>query len=318
MVGAIAENFHAGSRSEYLAQYIFSSFGTAVAVPHHEDHGIDFFCTLTEKVGQLAWAKASYTVQVKSDLNPWVFKDGRSVEWLLDHPLPLFLGVVDKNTTTLRIYHTAPRFYVWGLGEHPNRLELIPTTETVGKSTEPALDYRFSLVPILAIDIAMLSDNDYWRNARNVLESWVEIESRNLTCIRAGLLGWEMPYKFETNTLPSGGRVTQWLSRPSEEQLVHCIRHLSQCLEFVGSQLGATGNFVAAVEAALLHKYLHQTFTSMFPKSEYYEPGLLAMFVGALLDKLPSERRKYAYSGIDDIQERLDAAIKDAFTSADE
>ena len=33
-VGSIAPNLHEGSRSEYLAQYVFSSFGTAVPVPH--------------------------------------------------------------------------------------------------------------------------------------------------------------------------------------------------------------------------------------------------------------------------------------------
>ena len=40
MVGAIAANLHEGSRSEYLAQYVFASFGTAVPVPHQEDTGI--------------------------------------------------------------------------------------------------------------------------------------------------------------------------------------------------------------------------------------------------------------------------------------
>jgi|SRR5450631_3507650 hypothetical protein len=134
MVGAIADNFHEGSRSEYLAQYVFSSFGTAVAVPHHEDHGVDFFCTLTERAGRMAWAKASYTVQVKSELKPWIFESAESVKWLVNHPLPLFLGVVDKATATLRIYHTAPRFYTWGQGDLPKRLEMTPMIETVGKS----------------------------------------------------------------------------------------------------------------------------------------------------------------------------------------
>jgi hypothetical protein len=101
-VGSIATNPHEGSRSEYLAQYVFSSFGTSVAVPHHEDHGVDFHCTLTEKIGKRSWAKASYTVQVKSQLKPWTFKSKESVEWLIKHPLPLFLGVVDKKTAILR------------------------------------------------------------------------------------------------------------------------------------------------------------------------------------------------------------------------
>jgi len=52
LVGSIATNLHEGSRSEYLAQYVFSSFGTAVPVPHQEDSGLDIYCTLLETDGQ--------------------------------------------------------------------------------------------------------------------------------------------------------------------------------------------------------------------------------------------------------------------------
>jgi hypothetical protein len=60
--GATVYGFHEGTRSEYFAQCILSAFGTSVPVPHPEDHGIDFYCTLTERIGQLSWAKASYSV----------------------------------------------------------------------------------------------------------------------------------------------------------------------------------------------------------------------------------------------------------------
>ncbi len=36
-----APNLHEGSRSEYLAQYVFSMFGTSVPVLHQEDYGLD-------------------------------------------------------------------------------------------------------------------------------------------------------------------------------------------------------------------------------------------------------------------------------------
>jgi hypothetical protein len=45
MTGAIAANLHEGSRSEYLAQFVFSSFGTSITVPHQEDSGLDIYCT---------------------------------------------------------------------------------------------------------------------------------------------------------------------------------------------------------------------------------------------------------------------------------
>jgi hypothetical protein len=59
MTGSIAANLHEGSRSEYLAQYVFTSFGTAFPVPHQEDSGLDLYCTLLEPQGKRAWPRAS-------------------------------------------------------------------------------------------------------------------------------------------------------------------------------------------------------------------------------------------------------------------
>ena len=112
VVGAIPANLHEGSRSEYLAQYVFASFGTVVPVPHHEDSGIDLYCTLTERLGQRAWPKAYFAVQVKSTMDPWIFNSADSVRWLIQHPLPVLLCAVDKTSARIRIYHISPRFYV--------------------------------------------------------------------------------------------------------------------------------------------------------------------------------------------------------------
>src|SRR5947207_910151 len=95
-VGSIAPNLHEGSRSEYLAQYIFSGFGTAVPVPHQEDTGLDIYCTLLERVGRRAWPLAYYSVQVKSTMDRWIFDGAESVRWIIEHPLPIFLCVVNK------------------------------------------------------------------------------------------------------------------------------------------------------------------------------------------------------------------------------
>jgi len=150
MIGGIAANLHEGSRSEYLAQYIFASFGTAVPVPHQEDTGVDLYCTLTERIGQRAWPRAYFAVQVKSTMDAWTFGDEQSIRWLIEHPLPLFLCVVDKCSARIRIYHTSPRFYVWSLPPLPSRLELVPTTESEGHCSQWEGGWTFSLsAPIL-------------------------------------------------------------------------------------------------------------------------------------------------------------------------
>src|SRR5437016_6085742 len=89
MVGALATNLHEGSRSEYLAQYIFASFGTSVPVPHQEDTGVDLYCTLTEVRGSRSWPRAYFAVQVKSSMDPWRLDGGESVRWVVEHPLAL-------------------------------------------------------------------------------------------------------------------------------------------------------------------------------------------------------------------------------------
>ena len=136
MTGSIAANFHEGSRSEYLAQFVFSSFGTAIPVPHQEDSGLDMYCTLLERDGQRAWPRAYYSVQVKSTMAPWVFGSPESVRWIIEHPLPIFLCIVQKPEARILVYHTTPRFAVWALPTHPNRLELIPGTDTKSNTVD--------------------------------------------------------------------------------------------------------------------------------------------------------------------------------------
>jgi hypothetical protein len=72
LTGSVAPNFHEGSRSEYLARFVFSVFGTAVPVPHQEDSGLDLHCTLlTPDDDQRAWPHGYYAVQVKSEMKPY-------------------------------------------------------------------------------------------------------------------------------------------------------------------------------------------------------------------------------------------------------
>src|SRR5262249_7829120 len=108
--GVVGYGWHEGSRSEYLAQFAFASWGTVAAVPHHEDFGIDLHCTLMERVGSLYLAKSPYTVQVKSNPDPLLF-EAHALQWLIEHPLPFFLCIVDKNSARLSVYHTLPRFF---------------------------------------------------------------------------------------------------------------------------------------------------------------------------------------------------------------
>ena len=134
MPGAVSYGFHEGSRSEILAQYVFGSWGTAVVIPHQEDHGIDLTCTLMERVGNRYLARSPYTVQVKSTMDPVVFEGKEAVRWVIEHPLPLYLCVVDKSSCRVSVYHTLPRFYAWALGLWPDHLEMVPEPVVPGQN----------------------------------------------------------------------------------------------------------------------------------------------------------------------------------------
>jgi hypothetical protein len=92
MPGAIATNLHQGSRSEYLAQYVFAAFGTAVATPHQEDYGLDLYCTLLEQQGNRGWPKGYFSVQVKSTREGWIFDNENAVRWLVEYPYRSFFA----------------------------------------------------------------------------------------------------------------------------------------------------------------------------------------------------------------------------------
>jgi hypothetical protein len=92
MPGAIATNLHQGSRSEYLAQYVFAAFGTAVATPHQGDYGLDLYCTLLEQQGNRGWPKGYFSVQVKSTREGWIFDNENAVRWLVEYPYRSFFA----------------------------------------------------------------------------------------------------------------------------------------------------------------------------------------------------------------------------------
>src|SRR5579863_2017210 len=87
MIGSVAANFHEGSRSEILADYLFSSWGTVSPVRRQDDYGVDLFCTLTERIDRRARVQDYFAVQVRSKEDSWKFNDPKSVKWLVEHPI---------------------------------------------------------------------------------------------------------------------------------------------------------------------------------------------------------------------------------------
>jgi hypothetical protein len=255
------------------------------------------------RVGKRFLARSPYTVQVKSSMDPVVFEGTETVRWLIEHPLPLFLCVVDKASARLSVYHTLPRFYAWSLGRWPDRLEMNPVPAVpgqAGRSPNWGGGYSFSLdQPILDFTINQMQDDAFWENARQVFEGWVELENDNLTRVRMRLLKCRMPMGYRTNEplKATGGWSEVSLLYPEAEQFDQTASRLKESLEWVGEQLLRRDDLAGATKAALLHRHLFRT-----------DSAILLSHVENDLNK-GLKRDSYVFAGVDYLADLLSDAL---------
>lgn len=265
MVGAVARNPHSGSRSEILADYLFSGWGTVTPVRRQDDYGVDLHCTLTKEVGQRSIVTDYYSVQVKSNDSPWTFESADQIKWLFAYPTPLFLACVDKNNGVLSIYHTMPRFLA-GFYPEPIRLELTPSTLDDGQCAQWMDGEQFSLsAPILRVSVGDFLVGERLAALRDVLQYWVSLDNHNCDLRRIGILRFRMPHRYRTNEVPDPtGFVEQGMLRPTPQQLARAVRTLLEVVDCVGAQLGACGDRSGALYAALLMRHLRTSRAADF------------------------------------------------------
>ena len=264
--GSIAINLHEGSRSEYLAQFVFSSFGTAIPVPHQEDTGIDLYCTLLEQQGKRAWPHAYYSVQVKSTTDPWVFNSPESVRWIIEHPLPVFLCIVQKSEARILVYHTSPRFAAWILPTHKKHLKLIPGIETKAKTVEGGWKEgeSFNLTaPILNFTIQDLLKLDSTISAiqvTKVLKYWIDYDVENLFRIKSGIHHFHVPYQYGTNSTDGSGGLIDMGGPFSDESLLRAQDRLKELLGLITTHYYSKGELERAMIYAMALRELCPVF----------------------------------------------------------
>jgi hypothetical protein len=255
--GWLTFNFHEGSRSEYLAQYVFSSFRTAIPVPHQEDTGLDIYCTLLEQEGRLAWPRAYYSVQVKSTMGPWVFNGRNSVRWFIEHPLPIFLCVVQKAEARVLVYHTTPRFSLWTMPELPERFELILGTETHAVTGQwPWIGPCTLAAPILNFTIPEILETAKILEVKSVLKFWINFDVENLVRIKNGIQQFVVPADYETNKTKNTARTTQGNWRFREDTFPLAKDRLTELLWLVATHCDYTDDMVSAVIYAMALRHL--------------------------------------------------------------
>lgn len=310
MVGAVARNFHTASRSEILADFLFSGWGTVTPARRSDDYGVDLYCTLTESVGQRSSVTDYYSVQVKSNDDPWRFESAEEVRWLFDYPTPLFLACVDKTKTVLSVYHTLPRFLA-GFWEPHSTLELVPTAEDEGDVVQWQESGRFSLsAPILRVSIDELSDHARMSALGAVFRRWVVTDSLNCDLARLGLLRFRMPYRYRVNEEPGDGFVEQGRWRPTKAQLDRAVVTLVEAVDCVGDQLRGNDDRVGALLAAMLLRHLRSTQMAALANEPRWNPGVSSALENNVADALNRARGSassapYLFAALDEVVQEL-------------
>ncbi|SRR6266568_5730853 len=310
MPGAIARNPHEGSRSEILADYFLSAWGTVTPVRRQDDHGVDLYCTITDPVGRRAVVSEYYSVQVKSTDDPWVFNSVEEVRWLLDYPTPLFLALVDKAKGQLSVYHTLSRFLAgfWGF---PPRLELAPTNLDEGQSVQWKDGTEFSLsAPILRVSLSNFLDQSTVAALLEVFRFWVRVDRENCNLRRMGILRFRMPPSYRVNTLPSSGTSEQGNLKPTDEHLDQAVATLCEVVDCVGHQLAATGDRESALYSLLLLHHLREKGRRASDRAPYSRMDLPSPFeceTCARLNEIQgsSTDAPYLFAGIEEVMRAL-------------
>lgn len=189
-------------------------------------------------------------------MTPWVFGSPESVRWIIEHPLPIFLCVVQKPEARILIYHTTPRFAVWALPTPPNRLELIPGTETKAHTVDWVTGETFQLkAPILNFTIQDLLDPDYRAEIARVLKFWIDYDVENLFRIKSGIHHFRVPHDYETNTT----KFTAWTGqggRFREESLLLAQDRLKELLGLIATHYFDKKDMISAAMFAMALRQL--------------------------------------------------------------
>jgi hypothetical protein len=261
--GAVAANLYQGIRSEYLAQYVFSMFGTVTRVPNEEDHGVDLTCTLTRRAGGRGEPYAYYSVQVKSAPDDWIFGGPGSVRWILEYPAPLLFCAVEKKAARFTVYQLTARFQAALMAELPEKLMMVPGEAGSTDATHrPRIgwdaDGRLHLgPPILQFTVDEILDDQKYELFGSILDYWVLNDLRNILRQQMGMRSASGPAFYATNEIPppSGFGTFSMNVVPSEIR-ERAGRTAAEHLDWLGDVMLQSGDMTGALLAALMVRHL--------------------------------------------------------------
>ncbi len=257
--GSIAANFHEGSRSEYLAQYFFSAFGTSFLVPHQEDSGIDLYCSLGTRKGPLLFIENYYLVQIKSKKDDIIYEND-SCKWLLSHNYPILICLIDKKENILEIYTT--EFIPSLMAKDKLKKVIITFNSNCNiKSSDEVYIAKFTK-PIIRSYILDIGKSEIKKKYESILNAWIKLDQENIERKNIGFDLQVVPEKFETNTELNSKRVINgnFLSRDSSK---YKLKYNSMLLLYLSNEINVAAkemnrnkfNELFILSAKILHSF---------------------------------------------------------------
>lgn len=311
MPGSFAVNAKEGSRSEILADYLFSRWGPVTPVRRTDDFGIDLYCTLFDRIGQGAAVRDYFSVQVKSGLIPWEFTTQEQVQWLTEYPTPLFLACVDKKKLSVSIYHVMVRFLLRATGA-AGGIVLVPedgdTADSLGGIGGQI--GRYSLpAPIVKATVEDIMDDAKTEQLRRVFETWVGFERENCDLARRGLLRFRIPLPYRVNEIPASSVYEMGNAAPPDDFLQRGILTLAEDAECLGGQFYQRGDRAGSLCALMLVYHLRERYSSLFKEDPRWRAGLPAdlgrVVNRALNDAAGQPGGRSGFQGLDEIMNIL-------------
>ncbi len=201
-----------GDRAEFLSQYLLSFIGLPLPVLRQLDIGIDMYCNISENQGRITTYSHPFAIQIKkynpekelliafggvNKANIWI---EHQIEWLYTHEIPFFIGIIDIEHNTLKIYSTSAIWLttIYTSNKKPTEVILVPRLHSSDYGIEPAKgtiidnyqagtsddgrSYRIDIGnPLIIIKINDYNDEGLIERYKAILKSQIDtIDGRNL------------------------------------------------------------------------------------------------------------------------------------------
>jgi hypothetical protein len=199
MPGRRHAGFRSGDLAEGLALELLRPFAFVAPVPRPEDVGVDAVGTVFRRHDGLLFAERSFLVQVKAASVGRVTYAGPELEWFRKLQLPLYFLKVEMGSCTANLYGTSRAT------RHPNfrhqeevTLDFSDAPATICGERRDGLRVGFG-TPILSWSAEDVQDEDFCRNAYEVLSAWIELD---MSAMLSRPFGIVQPVTWQTNQIP--------------------------------------------------------------------------------------------------------------------